>query len=271
VEARTYAPPDDLRDVVSVFWAGRWDLRGQASHVTELLADPCANLVFESGGEHAGSRLVGIWTKLWRRTLAGEGRVRGAKLRPGALRAFVPSSATDFANRIVPLSTVFEGAITGLERAVIGPEDDEEGFAALASWLSSVRCADDGQASLAIALVARIASDPSITSVDGLAAVAGLGPRALQRLFRACVGAPPKWVIRQYRLQEVAGRIERGDAPNLAALAADLGYTDQAHLARDFKRAVGKTPSAFARACAADRRALGSQAQRDPEPRDRSS
>jgi AraC-like DNA-binding protein len=32
----------------------------------------------------------------------------------------------------------------------------------------------------------------------------------------------------------------------LADLAAALGYTDQAHLARDFKSVVGKSPSAFA-------------------------
>jgi AraC-like DNA-binding protein len=44
----------------------------------------------------------------------------------------------------------------------------------------------------------------------------------------------------------VALRLERGDAVSLAWLAAELGYTDQAHLARDFKGAVGKSPSEFA-------------------------
>ncbi len=48
------------------------------------------------------------------------------------------------------------------------------------------------------------------------------------------------------RLQEVALRIERGEGPTLTLLAAELGYTDQAHLARDFKSAVGKSPTDFA-------------------------
>jgi AraC-like DNA-binding protein len=61
------------------------------------------------------------------------------------------------------------------------------------------------------------------------------------------VGAPPKWLIRRVRLQEAALRIERGDGPSLAGLAAELGYADQAHLARDFKRAVGKSPGEFAK------------------------
>jgi AraC-like DNA-binding protein len=55
----------------------------------------------------------------------------------------------------------------------------------------------------------------------------------------------PKWVIRRTRLQEVALRVEHGEVTTLAALAAELGYTDQAHLARDFKTAVGKSPSEF--------------------------
>ena len=73
----------------------------------------------------------------------------------------------------------------------------------------------------------------------------GLGVRPLQRLFRTHVGASPKWVIRRYRLQEAALRMEQGAFPTLAGLAAELGYSDHAHLTRDFKLATGKTPSQF--------------------------
>jgi AraC-like DNA-binding protein len=215
--------------------------------VTELLSDPCVNIVFEEGGVHAGNRIVGVWTHLWRRTLEGKGRVRGVKLRAGAVRAFMNEQAFRFSNRIVPLGSVFGRGVAKLERAVLDPEDDAEGFGALEAWLlAHRRHADDAQVQLAVALVDRIAEQPEITTVDRLAAVAGIGPRAVQRLFREHVGASPKWVIRRNRLQEVAQRIERGESSSLTALAAELGYTDQAHLARDFKSAVGKTPSDFA-------------------------
>lgn len=224
---------------------GRWDLRGQESHHTELLSDPCAHFVFEDGDGDAGGRLVGVWTNLWRRTLQGRGRVRGVKLRAGALGAFAEPPAHRFTNRIVPLRDLFAEA-QETERAVVELQEDEPAFEVFAGWLRSRRRRHEQVRSLAIALVERIASDAEITTVERLGAVAGMGVRSLQRLFRHHVGASPKWVIRRNRLQEVALRIERGDAPNLATLAAELGYTDHAHLARDFKNATGKTPSAFA-------------------------
>lgn len=243
IEAHAYAPSEDLRSVVSTLWSGRWDLEGEAPHVTELVGDPCVNLVCEQGGAHAGSRVVGVWTRLWRRELRDRGRVRGVKLRAGAVRAFVPAPAFRFSNRITTLLSIFDDAET-LEQAVLAPDDDAEGFAAFEQWLRAHRSSVD--TSVAVQIVERIAADPEITTVERLADVAGFGPRALQRLFREHVGASPKWVIRCNRLQEVALRIERGDGPTLAALAAELGYTDQAHLARDFKSVVGRAPSEFA-------------------------
>jgi AraC-like DNA-binding protein len=152
-----------------------------------------------------------------------------------------------FSNRINPLSAVFGEDVTDLERAVLVPEQDDEAFAVFQAWLRKQRIASEAApVSLATALIDRISKDPKITTAERLAAVSGLGLRALQRLFREYVGASPKWVIRRNRLQEVALRLERGEGPTLAALAAELGYTDQAHLARDFKSVVDKSPSEFA-------------------------
>jgi AraC-like DNA-binding protein len=244
IEAHTVAPPDDLRDVVETFWAGSWDLPADAPHVTEMLSDPCVNYVFEAGGKHAGSRVVGVWTRLWIRKLEGRGFVRGVKLRAGAARAFASEPAFRFRNSIAPLASTFGHEVRALEREVLGSDDEGAAFASFAEWLRSRRRSHE--APVAIALVDRIASDPEITTVERLAAVGGFGARALQRIFREDVGASPKWVIRRKRLQEVAFRIERGGHATLAAIAAELGYTDQAHLARDFKSAVGKSPSEFA-------------------------
>lgn len=244
MESDTFAAPADLRDVVAALWTGRWDLPADRPHATELISDPSVNIAFEAGPSGTESRVVGVWTRLWRRTLAGKGHVRAVKLRPGAVRAFIPVPAVDLVNRITPLHEIFGGATRRLEERILRA-DDETAFHIMTDWLRTVRCRD-GATALAVSVVDRIVKDPSLTRMEDLARVSGYGPRALQRLFRDEVGASPTWVIRRYRLQEAALRIERGDPQSLAALAASLGYADQAHLARDFKRAVGKSPSAFA-------------------------
>ena len=77
--------------------------------------------------------------------------------------------------------------------------------------------------------------------------------RQMERLFREHVGATPKWVIQRYRLIEGAERLATG-VEDFAGLALDLGYADQAHFIRDFKKIVGRAPGRFAR----ERQASGS-------------
>ena len=52
-------------------------------------------------------------------------------------------------------------------------------------------------------------------------------------------------MIRRRRLQEAAQRLREQPDTELAALAAELGYADQAHLAGDFRTVLGLTPSGY--------------------------
>jgi AraC-like DNA-binding protein len=77
-------------------------------------------------------------------------------------------------------------------------------------------------------------------------AASGLTARSLQRLFADYVGVSPKWVMRRARLHEAAARADGGGFVDWAALAADLGYADQAHLTRDFTVTLGVSPARYA-------------------------
>lgn len=70
-------------------------------------------------------------------------------------------------------------------------------------------------------------------------------PRTLQRLFPRLVGVSPLWVIRRRRLQRVAERMDGDTDGNLAELASELGFADQAHLTREFRRVIGRPPGAY--------------------------
>ena len=92
-------------------------------------------------------------------------------------------------------------------------------------------------------LVEAIAADRGTTRVAQVAEQAGLTVRSLQRLFAEYVGAGPKWVIQRCRLQDAAARVAaQDDDLDWAALAAELGFADQAHLTRAFTATIGVPP-----------------------------
>ncbi|WP_373302443.1 helix-turn-helix domain-containing protein [Streptomyces gelaticus] len=95
-------------------------------------------------------------------------------------------------------------------------------------------------------MVEYVTADSGLRRVDQLAEEFGVTVRRLQRLFHEYVGASPKWVLRRARLHEAAQRADRGTNIDWAALAAGLGYADQAHFTRDFTAAVGISPGRYA-------------------------
>src|SRR5690606_2550048 len=154
VDASTLAPSPDLADVVATHWYGRWDLRDEPPHTTELLGDPCVHIVVERSETEHGARVVGVWTRRWQRTLEARGWVRGIKLRAGAVRALLPGPAHRWSDHIIPLrDTIGVDKADTLEQDVAACADDHDGCMALDAWARAHRRAKDADdISLAVAL-----------------------------------------------------------------------------------------------------------------------
>jgi len=74
-----------------------------------------------------------------------------------------------------------------------------------------------------------------------LARTIGISPYHLSRSFRSATGMTLTRYRRQLRLKLALQYLADGD-PDLAGLAADLGFADQAHFTRVARREVGATP-----------------------------
>lgn len=70
--------------------------------------------------------------------------------------------------------------------------------------------------------------------------------RQLERGFRKVIGASPKSFARTMRFEEAQRRLMFEPDTDLAGLAVDCGYFDQAHFNKEFKDFAGKTPGEFA-------------------------
>ena len=81
--------------------------------------------------------------------------------------------------------------------------------------------------------------------IGALARELGYSSRHFIALFRRAVGLTPKHYQRVQRLHTLLRQLAGGGSPSLAALAADGGYADQAHLTREFRALAGITPSEY--------------------------
>jgi AraC-like DNA-binding protein len=175
--------------------------------------------------------------------LVGIGRVTAVKFRPGGWVAFggrQPARGT-----AVPLGPELGLDARRLRSAVLAETEDDARAAVLDAALAPL-APEPPVAYLELQdLLRRMLDDRSLVRVDQVARAATMSTRSLQRLFATYVGLSPKAVLARYRLQDAAASIDAGDVTDLAGLAVELGWFDQAHFSRDFRAVVGVTPSAY--------------------------
>lgn len=248
--------PDVVAHLVQWFWIPEWDLGPGRISRQHIIAYPNCNLVVDQ----EDVVLSGPTTRAGHQDLTGRGWAVGALLRPAAAPLFTTEPA-----RLRDVQQSFPAA--GLQSAVaiaMGTRsgkmhDDgrhrELAVQAFVEWLASF--ADTPlteDALLANRMMDVIAADPPFTRIEEVASALAVSPRTLQRVARKYIGLTPAVLIRRRRLQDAAERARTDSSADLAAIAAELGYSDHAHLTNEFQRYLGFTPSSY-------RRALGEGSQ----------
>ena len=223
------SPSPDLACYVESYWVVSWEYREPYRQL--IVPYPNVHLSF-----HEGQVLVnGVASGHQIKVLDGSGGVFGVKFRPGCFRPFLDAPVSTITDRVIDARDVFRGALP-----------DPVSVETVEGYLRAHWPAPDPKAVQAADIVAAVAKNPELTTVAALACGFELSVRQLQRLFADYVGIGPKWVIRRYRLHEVTERLAAGARIDWASLAAELGYTDQAHFGRDFKAMFGESPTWYA-------------------------
>lgn len=96
-----------------------------------------------------------------------------------------------------------------------------------------------------------LAVDPTRT-LGELARELAVSPHHLSRIFAAATGAPVTTYRNRLRVRAALERIADGER-SLTRLAAELGFSDHAHLTRTIRSETGMTPSAHRRLWSAPR------------------
>ncbi len=232
-----------------------WFLRGAAGEPEKVVPDGCGEIVLnladpferlEAGGAElqAKTLLVGQLPRYI--TIRPTGRVclLGIRFEPAGLFALLGEDQSRILGARIELASIAPELAGALEAAACAPTP-----AAAVVRLEKVLRARFPAAPLspierALALQERASGR---VRVDALADLCGVSERTLARRFRREVGLSPKAHARVLRFAEVLRLSQGGQPVSWARLAVDCGYTDQAHLIRDFKAFSGLSPTRWRR------------------------
>ena len=228
--------PAALRHAVACAWAQVTD--SSAERAGLVLPDGCTDLVWEQG---RGAYVAGPDTGPVATTMAAGTVVLGVRLRPSAGGPALGIPLSELRDLRADLADLRPAQARQLTAAL-----DPEVAAAQMLDMTAALVAD-GAPDPAVTRAARLLGDPRARTED-VAAEVGLSLRQLRRRCHGAVGYGPKTLQRVLRFRRFVSRIDaRPEVLDLAALAAETGYADQAHLTRECTRLSGLTPAALAR------------------------
>lgn len=218
-------PPEDLADVVHVFWELRTLAPLPVDFLYHAVPDACVNLLFNQVDlEVAG--VTALHTEATTLNLGTSFHYVGVQFYPGAWQG----DRDEIQDRYV--GTAYRGRLplVRTNRQLSGLD-----FDAMVAVLSDlVRwCRAHGHVRAHPLMAAILSRLDAVRTVADMAALSGLSTRQLQRRLRQITGFAPHDLLKVLRLQQSFRRHP-----------LDL-YADQAHFTHAFRQAVGYTPGQY--------------------------
>jgi len=263
MQHREFEPPEELRDSIKGFWYGKPDFAERPSSI-EVMPDGYAEIIFHFGNgcsiDHHGKLqplpspfMVGLLDRPALFHMEDRFEIIGVHCFPWTVFDLLglPSGK----DRV----SVFEHPIAQLQPALeqcIRAERVEEAVHLIEQYFMNARSRVATDSMLFKAGVAMREANGT-RPVSHIAEAAHATVRTLERKFKRSSGRTVKDVSGLMRFEQVRNHLWAHPHSSLAGLAHELGYADQPHLSREFKRYSGTTPAAFAREAKKRRLALG--------------
>jgi len=259
-----FEPPEALQDTIKCFWYDRRDYGEQQSSF-EVVPDGYAEIIFHFGNPcsiaHEGGLqplpspfMVGLLDQPVLFYSKNRLEIIGIRCFPWTVFDLLglPSGKVGVHTFEHPIAQLQPALNTWMEAGKI-----EEAVAQVKAYFLNARSRVAVDSMLFKAGVAMREANGTLP-VSQVAAAAHATVRTLERKFKQSSGHTVKDVSALMRFEQVRNRLWHEPDSNLAGIAHELGYTDQSHLSKEFKRYSGTTPAAFARKAKKRKQAVSS-------------
>ncbi len=232
-----------LAPFVEVIWY--WETNATDSQPDRVLPHGAFELVISLSNPEHESLISGPQTRPMIVDPGSVSPIIGAHFRPGGVSALFRQDASAFRNIDVPLADVCRRRTQAIISGLSGRSGPQAYLTALEKSLT--RFALDAPAphpavSLAIQDFHR---EQPANRIQDLVLESGVSQRRFIELFTDRIGLTPKLYARIQRFQRTVHKAAGHGPVDWSALAFELGYSDQAHLIRDFREFSNLRPSEY--------------------------
>lgn len=206
---------------------------------TFVIPDGCVDILFDCNEQHPSAEVFGTPMEAVNVGLSKGNRYFGVRFVSGAMPDFLNISAGELIDHNYSLLDLVPQANQMFEE-VISSSDFTEQAALFGAFVNNEDIRQPSN--LTSQALRSICESHGTIRINELEALTGYTSRTLQRQFRADMGMSPKAFSRIIRCQSAVYDINHGDGVAFSDLACDLGFSDQAHFQREFKKLVNATP-----------------------------
>jgi AraC-like DNA-binding protein len=264
MQHQEFDPPEEVQDAIKCFWYNTRDF-GEQQLRFDVVPDGYAEIIFyfghlcsisDSGGLQPlpSPFMMGLLNQPAVFYTKNRLDIIGIRCFPWTVFDLLGLPSGKYGVR------VFEHPIAGLQsklNELVQSKKIGEVVTVLKQYFLNARSGVAGDSRLFKAGIAMREANGTMP-VSQVAAAAHATVRTLERNFRRSSGHTVKAVSALIRFEQVRNQLWLDPDASLTVLAYELGYTDQSHLSREFKRYSGTTPAAFARKIKKEKQELNS-------------
>ena len=209
---------------------------------TFVIPDGCIDILFDCDENHPKAEVFGTPMEAVNVELNKGNRYFGVRFVSGVMPDILNISAGELIDQHYSLLDLVPQASQMVEEVI-----SSSNFMEQTSLFGSFFGAEDIRqpSNLTSHALRSICDSNGTIQINELKDETGYSIRTLQRQFRADMGMSPKAFSRIIRCQSAVYDINQSEDVAFSDLASELGFSDQAHFQREFKKLVNTTPMEY--------------------------
>jgi len=250
---KEYLPGKELKPFIRSYFHVRLDPNSEIC----FPSDGCPGLIVNIGDlfllgttkndlmGFSGCRLFGYLTRqLMIKSLSGA-EVLAVKFRPGQLAPFSKVPGIDLVDTTVSIENIWGAMGKDLVNRIYDTASICEIIELLDIFLLKLISTRNSSDRRIVFALNEMLGRKGQVRVNSLAELTNLSRRQFERRFTQTIGLPPKLMCRIARISGIIPQLRTGFKNDWTDIAFASGYSDQAHLIREWKYFTGSSPQSY--------------------------